>query len=185
MTRALQDDEIAYLKTLKAPLDEALLAACVTLLAALVPLATASAAWHGVGGDRLALALGAVVLALLLAGLVVYSGLGARARACTWSALKRRRALGEDLAAGEAELVTATVEDKPVSAPDAQGQRRYEVVADGRRYAVSGARWLEIAPGQRLELAVSPNAQVVLAIDGQRDRLASKRRAAEPEPAEG
>ncbi|HEY9723184.1 MAG TPA: hypothetical protein V6D47_14335, partial [Oscillatoriaceae cyanobacterium] len=113
------------------------------------------------------------------------SGLGARARACTWRALKRRRALVEDLGEAQAEVRELTLEEKNVSGPDARGQRHYEISADGGRYEISGVRWLELATGQALRLDTAPNSGVVLAVDGQRDRLPLKRTRPELEPSEG
>lgn len=181
-SRPLSSEEREYLSLLKAGLDAAFQSALITLGLAALPLGflfSALGPRRGFGGDQVALLLAVAILAALTWAVIAYSGKGARTRQLRRGDLRLRHRLGEDLQERAAEVVSGTVEAKPDETIKAWYQRKAERGAPrrfwlqiaGRRFEVTGSRWLATAVGQPITVEFAARSGVVLVIDDVRDRL--------------
>jgi hypothetical protein len=183
-TRAERD----YLERHKEVLDAAFNAFAITvgLLALPVAFVAFTLGGHaGLSGARLSTALSGFIMLALIGAVVYYTALGRQEVRFDRAAFQRRRALGLDLERDEAHEEAFTVSAKSQEAAPAHAaepNRRLYVTADGRRFQLSAAHWMAIAEGETVTLTIAPHSGVVLAVDGEADRIRlPRRRDAAPE----
>lgn len=174
--RPLTDAEIAYLKRLKSALDASWQALMITLGLVALPLAFLGltvASSHS--GDRIALVAAGVIMTGLIGAVVYYSARGQAQRKLDWRATARFRGLIADMASPEAvrERVAITGKQVERKGKDPETARReYWLLAGEARYQVTPEHYMAYGTGDVLELEVARASRVVLAINGEPDRLA-------------
>lgn len=140
---------------------------------------------RGWSTERLSTALAGFIMLGLVGAVTYYSTLGRQPVRFDWAAFKQRRALRMDLEGDEAIEEARTVtgkEQKTLPGPAAEGPRRQLYVTMGdRRFQVSPLHWMALSEGQTVTVAYAPLSGIVLALDGQADRLRLPK-APEPEP---
>ena len=173
--RPMLPDERDYLESYKASLEEALRGFWLTLGLWGLPAGflIASFAPHHMSSDRVAVALAGGILLALVGAIISYSPQGGRSRRLNPADFRLPGRLDTDLLAGDVEEVTVTVDEKLVRPKKARGEhpRRYYIKAGGREIELTGLRWMNLAPGQSLTLAIAPHAGMALEVEGLRERL--------------
>lgn len=173
--RPLTDPEMAYLKRLKTSLDASWHALLITLGLVALPLAFLGltvASSHS--GDRLALVAAGVIMTGLIGAVVYYSARGQAQKKLDWRTTQRFRGLIADLASPEAikERVALTGKQIDKKGKDPETARReYWLVAGEARYQVTAEHYMAYGTGDVIELEVARASRVVLAINGEPDRL--------------
>lgn len=180
--RPLRSDEVAYLQRYRDHLAGTLQGAAIALGFLALPAGFLALTWASNGRANLgALVLAGVILMLLIAGVVGFSGRGWAPVASAWRALVEWRGLGEDMHDQEATIEVLSLTGKD-SAKPAEGSGRVYIVRVGRRrFRISGRTWLTLAPDARLTLTYARHSGVVLEIDGEPERLPLTARAAQEE----
>ncbi|MDB5100912.1 MAG: hypothetical protein JWM80_5333 [Cyanobacteria bacterium RYN_339] len=168
-------DERDYLADFKASLDEAWrgfwLTAGLWGLPAGFLMSSVSPA-HG--GDRLAIAMAAAIIVAFIGAIISYSPQGGKTRRLALSDLKQPGRLEEDLLAREVEEAYVTITGRKMQGAkkrDERAPRRFFVQAAGRTFEVTPLRYMSLVEGKEVEFTYAPASNMLLAVDGLRERL--------------
>lgn len=181
-TRPMRPDEAAYLERYRETLKGTLSGAAIAVGFLALPLGFLTLSWASNGRSELgSLVLAGVILLGLIAGVIGFSGRGWAPLVNAWTALMEWRGLREDFEAQQVTVEAVRIDAKN-SPKAASGKGRvYELRAGRRRFRVSARTYLGVAPGTSLTFEYASHSRVLLAVDGEPERLPLTARAAAEE----